>query len=54
WGQCGGIGLIGPTVCVSPYTCRYSNPYYSRCLSQARLCSYLRVLPHIILQVTCI
>ncbi len=25
WGQCGGIGYTGPTVCASPYTCTYSN-----------------------------
>ncbi|EPS41650.1 hypothetical protein H072_4453 [Dactylellina haptotyla CBS 200.50] len=25
WGQCGGIGWTGPTSCVSPYTCKYSN-----------------------------
>ncbi|KAG8918871.1 hypothetical protein FRC00_011992, partial [Tulasnella sp. 408] len=28
YGQCGGIGYTGPTVCVSPYTCTYSNDYY--------------------------
>ncbi|KAG6835957.1 hypothetical protein H0H93_012860 [Arthromyces matolae] len=32
WGQCGGIGWTGPTVCASPYTCTYSNAYYSQCL----------------------
>ncbi|KAB5590336.1 hypothetical protein CTheo_6226 [Ceratobasidium theobromae] len=32
WAQCGGIGYTGPTVCASPYTCTYSNPYYSQCL----------------------
>ncbi|KAG9044393.1 hypothetical protein FS837_008218 [Tulasnella sp. UAMH 9824] len=32
YGQCGGIGYTGPTVCVSPYTCKYSNDYYSQCL----------------------
>ncbi|TDL15869.1 cellulase [Rickenella mellea] len=31
WGQCGGIGWNGGTVCVSPYTCHVSNPYYSQC-----------------------
>jgi endo-1,4-beta-xylanase len=31
WGQCGGIGWTGGTACVSPYTCHYSNPYYSQC-----------------------
>lgn len=32
WGQCGGIGWTGPTVCASPYTCTASNEYYSQCL----------------------
>jgi hypothetical protein len=32
WGQCGGIGWTGPTVCASPYACQFSNPYYSQCL----------------------
>jgi len=32
WSQCAGIGYSGPTVCASPYTCTYSNPYYSQCL----------------------
>lgn len=32
WGQCGGIGWSGPTTCASPYTCQYSNAYYSQCL----------------------
>lgn len=32
WGQCGGIGWTGPTICVSPYTCQVLNPYYSQCL----------------------
>ncbi|KAJ9148532.1 Glucanase [Pleurostoma richardsiae] len=32
WGQCGGQGYTGPTACASPYTCQYSNPYYSQCL----------------------
>ncbi|KAF9050472.1 Alpha/Beta hydrolase protein [Panaeolus papilionaceus] len=30
WGQCGGIGYNGPTVCQSPYTCKYSNDWYSQ------------------------
>jgi endo-1,4-beta-xylanase len=25
WGQCGGMGWSGPTVCESPYTCQASN-----------------------------
>ncbi|KAK3988731.1 family 10 putative glycoside hydrolase [Cladorrhinum sp. PSN332] len=32
WGQCGGNGWSGPTKCQSPYTCTYSNPWYSQCL----------------------
>lgn len=32
WGQCGGIGWTGGTVCVSPYTCTYGNAWYSQCL----------------------
>ncbi|KAF7335355.1 GMC oxidoreductase [Mycena sanguinolenta] len=32
WGQCGGIGWQGPTVCAAPFTCKVSNPYYSQCL----------------------
>lgn len=32
WGQCGGIGWTGGTVCVSPYTCKAANAYYSQCL----------------------
>ncbi|KAL1853243.1 hypothetical protein VTK73DRAFT_9028 [Phialemonium thermophilum] len=32
WGQCGGQGWTGPTVCQSPYTCKYSNDWYSQCL----------------------
>lgn len=32
WGQCGGVGWTGGTVCVSPYTCTYSNAWYSECL----------------------
>jgi len=32
YGQCGGTGWTGPTVCASPYTCTYSSAYYSQCL----------------------
>jgi len=34
WGQCGGQapGFNGPYTCAAPYTCVYSNPYYSQCL----------------------
>ncbi|KAK4222239.1 glycoside hydrolase family 7 protein [Podospora fimiseda] len=32
WGQCGGQGYTGPTVCVAPYTCTAQNQWYSQCL----------------------
>ncbi|EGR52696.1 carbohydrate-binding module family 1 [Trichoderma reesei QM6a] len=32
YGQCGGIGYSGPTVCASGTTCQVLNPYYSQCL----------------------
>ncbi|KAI5117689.1 hypothetical protein M0805_003479 [Coniferiporia weirii] len=32
YGQCGGIGYIGPVVCASGSTCVVSNTYYSQCL----------------------
>lgn len=32
YGQCGGNGYTGATGCVSPYTCKYSNDWYSQCL----------------------
>jgi len=32
WGQCAGEGWTGATCCQSPYTCQYSNPWYSQCL----------------------
>ncbi|EKM79487.1 hypothetical protein AGABI1DRAFT_74560 [Agaricus bisporus var. burnettii JB137-S8] len=33
WGQCGGVGWTGPTVCASPFTCTpVSPPYYSQCI----------------------
>jgi hypothetical protein len=32
YGQCGGQGYTGCTVCASGSTCTYSNPYYSQCL----------------------
>ncbi|KAJ7754215.1 carbohydrate esterase family 1 and carbohydrate-binding module family 1 protein [Mycena maculata] len=32
YGQCGGIGWTGGTVCISPFTCQVSNAYYSQCL----------------------
>jgi hypothetical protein len=32
YGQCGGIGYTGPTICSSPYTCRKMNDWYYQCL----------------------
>lgn len=32
YAQCGGQGYTGPTTCVSPYVCKYSNQWYSQCL----------------------
>lgn len=32
WGQCGGIGYKGPTVCVAPWTCQKQNDWYWQCL----------------------
>jgi len=32
FGQCGGKDWAGGTVCVSPFTCKASNEYYSQCL----------------------
>ncbi|KAF8180139.1 cellobiohydrolase I [Pholiota molesta] len=32
YGQCGGIGYNGPTVCASGSSCQESNTYYSQCL----------------------
>lgn len=32
YGQCGGEGYSGCTVCASGSTCKYSNAYYSQCL----------------------
>ncbi|KAG8911112.1 hypothetical protein FRC01_005922 [Tulasnella sp. 417] len=32
YGQCGGSGWTGGTVCVSGYTCTYSNEWYSQCI----------------------
>ncbi|KAJ8508424.1 hypothetical protein ONZ45_g9305 [Pleurotus djamor] len=31
WGQCGGTGWTGGTVCIAPYTCHVINPYYHQC-----------------------
>jgi len=32
YGQCGGQGWTGPTVCAAGSTCQSSSPYYSQCL----------------------
>jgi hypothetical protein len=32
WGQCGGLGYAGSTICVSGSTCQYQNDWYSQCL----------------------
>lgn len=32
WVQCGGNGYTGCKTCASPYTCKYSNDWYSQCL----------------------
>ncbi|KAG8983287.1 Exoglucanase 1 [Tulasnella sp. JGI-2019a] len=32
YGQCAGLTWTGPTTCASPFTCKYSNDYYSQCL----------------------
>ncbi|CAN8101950.1 unnamed protein product [Discula destructiva] len=31
WGQCGGIGYTGSTVCASPYTCVYLSKWWAQC-----------------------
>ncbi|KAL2811250.1 hypothetical protein BJX63DRAFT_433542 [Aspergillus granulosus] len=31
WAQCGGIGYAGTTECVSGYSCKYLNDWYSQC-----------------------
>ncbi len=31
WGQCGGNGYTGPTVCVSPYTCKCGSEWWCSC-----------------------
>ncbi|KAF3930781.1 hypothetical protein ABW20_dc0103618 [Dactylellina cionopaga] len=32
WGQCGGVGYTGNTVCVAGAACSTLNPYYAQCL----------------------
>ncbi|CAA7269689.1 unnamed protein product [Cyclocybe aegerita] len=31
WGQCGGKGFSGPSICASGLTCEYINDWYSQC-----------------------
>ncbi|KAJ7083489.1 cutinase-domain-containing protein [Mycena epipterygia] len=33
WGQCGGQGWTGGTVCVAPFVCKAANAFYSQCLT---------------------
>lgn len=33
YGQCGGVGWTGPTVCQAPATCKTQNEWYSQCLN---------------------
>jgi hypothetical protein len=32
WAQCGGVNYTGCKTCAAPYTCKYSNDWYSQCL----------------------
>ncbi|KAJ6613608.1 hypothetical protein B0H10DRAFT_218430 [Mycena sp. CBHHK59/15] len=32
WGQCGGMGWTGATICPANFVCTFSNPYYSQCI----------------------
>lgn len=32
WAQCGGNGFSGCKTCAAPYTCKFSNDWYSQCL----------------------
>ncbi|KAL7944121.1 glycoside hydrolase family 61 protein [Trichoderma barbatum] len=34
YGQCGGSGYNGPTICASPATCTTLNPYYAQCVTR--------------------
>jgi len=35
WGQCGGQGFTGPTVCSAGSVCYYLNPFFSNCYPTA-------------------
>ncbi|KAG9414614.1 hypothetical protein AC1031_008019 [Aphanomyces cochlioides] len=37
WGQCGGIGYTGSTVCASGSGCNKQNDYYSQCIPSANV-----------------
>ncbi|KAK6523474.1 hypothetical protein TWF281_001456 [Arthrobotrys megalospora] len=39
WGQCGGIGWSGPTICPSDITCTTQNSYYAACWPTTLFCS---------------
>ncbi|KAJ7052163.1 glycosyl hydrolase family 61-domain-containing protein [Mycena amicta] len=32
WGQCGGTGYTGATVCVAPFACTELNPFFFQCI----------------------
>ncbi|KAK6530546.1 hypothetical protein TWF281_007389 [Arthrobotrys megalospora] len=32
FGQCGGVGWLGPTVCTTGSACSTANPYFAQCL----------------------
>ncbi|CAK4077204.1 unnamed protein product [Aphanomyces euteiches] len=37
WGQCGGVGYTGSTVCASGSVCSKQNEYYSQCVPSANV-----------------
>ncbi|KAF3902347.1 Exoglucanase [Arthrobotrys entomopaga] len=39
WGQCGGIGYTGPTLCPPDITCTTQNSYYAACWPTTLFCS---------------
>ncbi|KAF8684071.1 Glycoside hydrolase [Rhizoctonia solani] len=41
YGQCGGTGYTGPTACVSPFTCKKNNDYYSQSRETEFITPYL-------------
>ncbi|KAI0043673.1 carbohydrate-binding module family 1 protein [Auriscalpium vulgare] len=44
YGQCGGQGWTGATVCATPYTCTSSSQYYSQVSAGAYLRCYVRLM----------